>query len=83
MSINDEQCLTYEKFELVFQTTLGSQSSKCVGIDICVANVKANLLAGRRSQSVVKDSWITALSRTEWSGPRPVRQVTKNTATCW
>jgi hypothetical protein len=31
-----QKCLLYDKFESVEQTTFASQTSKCVGIDICV-----------------------------------------------
>jgi hypothetical protein len=42
----------------------------------------SNLLAGRRSPTVVKDSSISALCPTYWPARRAVRQVSKNTAPC-
>jgi hypothetical protein len=52
-------------WEIVFQTTLASQSSKCVAIDICVANVKVrrNRQMRRKRQSASQSTPLRKMRR--------------------
>jgi hypothetical protein len=66
MSMNDKQCLTHDKFEIVFQTTFASQSSKCDAINKCVANVNRQM---RRKRLIVEPRVQTIKAKQDiWTG---------------